>query len=419
MFETGTGTRAGNLRLDGVNSRGPSIGLDRRGCHSPARLRSPTRREFSRPERPTRFARGRARLDARGLRFRLISRGVVAAGWLLCAASGLLANGTSLRFYGHGVSAPDLDRVKIPLQTNRPVDVGGSFTVEFWMKAALGENTGTVTTGNDGWITGNIIFDRDVYGGGDYGDWGIAMGGGRLAFGIHNGSWGTTIVGTNLVADSQWHHVAVTRQLVSGGSVLRIFVDGVLDAQGSGPGGDISYRDGRATAWPNSDPYLVVGAEKHDAGPEYPSYSGWLDEVRISNVARYTNNFTPPTSPFTPDAATVALYHFDEGADDTIGDASPSGASPGVRRFGGGGTPGPAWSTDTPFVTPAPPTLHATLSTAGWITLWWTPPTGTNWILQERPSLSTGSWTNSPSGWTNPVTVPAAFPEKLYRLFKP
>jgi hypothetical protein len=99
----------------------------------------------------------------------------------LFGAAAVAASGASLRFYGHGVSAPDLDRVKIPLQTHRPVDVGGSFTIEFWLKAAAANNLGTVTTGNDGWITGNIILDRDVYGDGDSGDWGVALGRGRIA----------------------------------------------------------------------------------------------------------------------------------------------------------------------------------------------------------------------------------------------
>jgi hypothetical protein len=153
-------------------------------------------------------------------------------------AAAVAASGASLRFYGHGVTAPDLDRVKIPLQTHRPVDVGGSFTIEFWMMAATGDNLGTVTTGNDGWITGNILLDRDVYGDGDYGDWGVSLGDGRIAFGVNNSAAGQTIVGTNLVADSTWHHVAVTRNATTG--QLRLFVDGVLDAQGSGPRGDLS-----------------------------------------------------------------------------------------------------------------------------------------------------------------------------------
>ena len=28
---------------------------------------------------------------------------------------------------------------------------------------------------NDGWILGNILFDRDVYGDGDHGDFGVSL----------------------------------------------------------------------------------------------------------------------------------------------------------------------------------------------------------------------------------------------------
>lgn len=42
----------------------------------------------------------------------------------------------------------------------------------------------------------------------------------------------------------------------------------------------------------------------------YP-YTGYLDEIRISDVARYQANFTPSTTAFTDDANTVALYKFD------------------------------------------------------------------------------------------------------------
>ncbi|MDW8310314.1 MAG: hypothetical protein RMK20_13150 [Verrucomicrobiales bacterium] len=63
--------------------------------------------------------------------------------------------------------------------------------------------------------------------------------------------------------------------------------------------------------------------------------------------------------------------------------------------------------------------MTLTRASAGLAIVPWTPATSTNWVLQERLSLTAGSWTNAPSGWTNPVTVPATMPTKFYRLFKP
>ncbi|MDW8069805.1 MAG: hypothetical protein RML46_12965, partial [Anaerolineae bacterium] len=112
----------------------------------------------------------------------------------------------------------------------------------------------------------------------------------------------------------------------------------------SGPAGNISYRVGRHASWPN-EPYLVIGAEKHDYDPAtYPSFSGWIDEVRLSSIVRYTGNFTPPDAPFAPDAHTVGLYSFDEGSGTTVLDRSgaPGGPSHGERRVGGPNN-GPAY----------------------------------------------------------------------------
>jgi choice-of-anchor B domain-containing protein len=262
--------------------------------------------------------------------------------------------GSSLRFFGTG--SGDVDRVKISLDAPaRPVDVGGFFTIEWWMRTAPGNTSGACTPGGDGWINGNILVDRDVFGAGDAGDYGVSLfgNGGRLAFGVAVGGSGNTICGTRNVADGAWHHVAVTRDADTG--ELRLYVDGQLDASGSGPLGDVAYRDGRTTSYPNSDPFLVLGAEKHDAGVAYPSYHGWLDELRVSNVVRYGGPFAVPTQPFGPDAATRALYHFDEGNGTLISDRSgaPGGPSDGRRRVGGAAQ-GPQWSTDTPFATAAP-----------------------------------------------------------------
>ncbi|HET9221878.1 MAG TPA: LamG-like jellyroll fold domain-containing protein, partial [Roseiflexaceae bacterium] len=268
------------------------------------------------------------------------------------------SSGASLRFYGAG--ANDIDRVKIAIDNPaRPADIGATdFTIEFWMKASISENSSPQCSGGgDSWITGNIMFDRDIFNAGDYGDYGISLAGGRIAFGVNNGSSSQTLCGATNVANGAWRHIAVTRSLAG---AMRIFVDGALDAQANGPAGNVSYRDGRGTSYPN-DPYLVIGAEKHDYDERsYPSYSGWIDEVRLSKALRYTSAFTRPTQPFAADAQTVALYHFDAGSGNTINDSSGAagGPSTGVRRYGGSPA-GPAWTTDTPFGS-APPVATPT-----------------------------------------------------------
>jgi hypothetical protein len=261
-------------------------------------------------------------------------------------------SGYSLRFYGHGVG--DIDRVRIPIDPPVPADVGATdFTIEWWMKATLEQNgSPSCTPGGDNWISGNIVFDRDIWGPGDYGDYGISLAGGRIAFGANNGDSGETLCGSVLVADGSWHHVAVTRRRSDG--LLRIFVDGQLDGQVDGPDGDVSYRDGRST-WAEDDPFLVIGAEKHDAGPEYPSYSGWIDEVRLSGIVRYTSAFEPPSAPFTGDGNTVALYHLDGGpvgaCTGTVLDSSGASGGPsyGTCNYGGADPAGPVYTTDVPF----------------------------------------------------------------------
>jgi hypothetical protein len=149
------------------------------------------------------------------------------------------------------------------------------------------------------------------------------------------------------VTDGSWHHIAVTRQATSG--QVRLFVDGKLDGEAVGPTGDISYRVGRSTSYPN-DAVLVLGAEKHDYDPAaYPSFRGWLDEVRLSTIARYTSDFERPRTPFEPDTDTAALWRFDEGAGESLADSAPGSASAGQLKAGGPND-GPQWApSDAPL----------------------------------------------------------------------
>ncbi|NIQ93622.1 MAG: hypothetical protein GWN87_04995, partial [Desulfuromonadales bacterium] len=85
------------------------------------------------------------------------------------------------------------------------------------------------------------------------------------------------------------------------------------------------------------------------------SFLGWIDELRLSTTLRYEGQFAVPDGPFSPDGDTAALYHFDEGYGNDIGDSSGAsgGPSDGFRRYGGV-INGPEWTYDTPWYVPPP-----------------------------------------------------------------
>jgi hypothetical protein len=251
-------------------------------------------------------------------------------------------NISSLQFFGNGTG--QIDRVEVPLTAGSSINVGGDFTIEWWMRTDAGNGSGACATANNDWIYGNILIDRDVFGAGDNGDYGVSLFGatGQIAFGVSRGNSGTTLCSSVGVADGAWHHVAVTRRGDNG--VMAIFIDGVARGSTTGPSGDVSYRQGHVGA--ENDPVLVFGAEKHDAGAEFPSYHGRLDEIRISSAIRYAGPFAVPTTALAADGATVALYHFDEGAGTVAHDAT--GNDDGAVLFGGNPV-GPVWSSTVPF----------------------------------------------------------------------
>ena len=263
--------------------------------------------------------------------------------------------GFSLFFPGNG--GIDDARVKIRIDDpathlpGPPLDVGDQdFTIEMWMRAAPSTNTNpAVACGPFGsFVYSNIIIDRDRHN--TPRAFGIGIAGGVIVFTVDGDNGVYTLCGVTPVVDDAWHHVAVQRRRSDGR--LWLHIDGVLEDSGDGPGGDVSYPDD-ATPWPScpggtcsySDPFVVFGAEKH--GYSGISYEGLLDEVRFSTALRYPTGFTPPTAPFVPDAATVGLFHFDEGIGTVAGDASMA-ATHGVLIIGGSPS-GPAWTAQSPF----------------------------------------------------------------------
>jgi hypothetical protein len=261
---------------------------------------------------------------------------------------------TSLRF--HGDISPDVNRIKIRVDPHVPADVGATdFTIDFRIKLASGNTSGTVQCGNNtNWIYGDIIIDRDRYTAPRA--YGVSLGAGRIVWGIVGTSTGSansiTLCSNRSLNDGQWHHVALARRRSDG--FLWIYVDGVLAGSGDGPDGDISYPNGASSSATN-DPYIVIGAEKHyTTGDGWREFRGWLDELRISTSLRWTQNFTPPSQPHVADGSTVLLLHMDDGSGLVARDSSTSGTNAQLF-YGGSPNPGPTWSSDTPFGAAPPP----------------------------------------------------------------
>jgi hypothetical protein len=128
-----------------------------------------------------------------------------------------------------------------------------------------------------------------------------------------------------------WHHVAVTRN----GTTRRFYVDGTLVNTAAG-----------SPSPPASNGLLAFGVAGQDQ-TEY--FGGLMDEVRLSDIARYTGaSFTPPTTPFTSDGNTVGLWHLNEGSGQVVGDSSANGRNGVLGTTASVQTSDPTWSADSP-----------------------------------------------------------------------
>jgi len=97
-----------------------------------------------------------------------------------------------------------------------------------------------------------------------------------------------------------WHHVAFVRTdgTLSDTTNHKVFIDGTERSQvtyGTLVNGEEDFDD-------NADTFNI--GKRPSATPAY-DFEGYMDEICISNVARYSSNFTPPTKPFGPTFNTV------------------------------------------------------------------------------------------------------------------
>jgi hypothetical protein len=89
--------------------------------------------------------------------------------------------------------------------------------------------------------------------------------------------------------DNVWHHLAVVRN----GSAFNIYVDGTSTASSS-----------TAAAMTDATRSIFIG-DAVSAGSG--DFNGHIEDFRISNTARWTSNFSVPTSAHATDANTLLL----------------------------------------------------------------------------------------------------------------
>ena len=192
--------------------------------------------------------------------------------------------GSSIAFDGSG------DKLTTP--NHNDFASWSSFTVECWYRGT--GNTGLVGTlyGTGGWnlcrrSTGELIL---------YIDGGANKIGGSASD----------------ITDNTWHHIAMVRNGASG-NTIQLYVDGV--AKGSTTSGFTG----------DSTNDLWIGMRNNGGGDW--DLNGYLDEIRISNTARYTSGFTPSTTAFAEDDNTLLLIHSDTtNGSTTFTDSSGVGA---------------------------------------------------------------------------------------------
>ncbi len=135
-----------------------------------------------------------------------------------------------------------------------PRSISTNFTIAFWV------NT-TATGGGSQWYNGKGLVDGEVSG--SAADFGTALVGNQAAFGV--GATDTTLLSTNVINDGQWHHLAATRDSVSG--QMQLFVDGGLPVAATGPTGA------------RTSPSLRIGSLQ--TGLSAGFLSGAIDDVQL------------------------------------------------------------------------------------------------------------------------------------------
>ena len=140
-----------------------------------------------------------------------------------------------------------------------------------------------------------------------------------------NAKWsaGGTVEDAAVWPGGRWHHLAVVWNAADPRDEwLRLYLDGRKVSGLRGISKPERFKDGVQIDVGGKAPYPVQVGVRNNG--RYPA-DALIDELRISRVARYREDFEPATESFEMDPHTTALFHFD---DDLTGQGTiPAGAT--------------------------------------------------------------------------------------------
>jgi len=110
--------------------------------------------------------------------------------------------------------------------------------------------------------------------------WSVWVDGATVYFQVSNNGGGGLAIASSALSTSTWYHIAAVRL----GDRFDLYVDGVSVAN-------------TTAAYPIVQTAQPVLIGRVDASDGY-YFNGWIDEVRISNVARWDANFTAPSAAY-------------------------------------------------------------------------------------------------------------------------
>ena len=179
--------------------------------------------------------------------------------------------------------------------TNGDLNVTGAWTVEVWLYFGAFSSTQS------------MIFRQDASGGAPTSQWYLQVRcnntTGQLLFGTFGSGGSSTLNKTGNVGwiANDWNHIAVSSE---GNGSTNFYLNGTRVDRETGS----SYYDLVSTiSGVNQNVYIG----KDIQGSLANELNGNLDEIRISNVCRYTGTTFTPASRFAPDDNTVLLIHGD------------------------------------------------------------------------------------------------------------